>query len=256
MHILKQLKTKKGRDETGLFIVEGSTFVAEIPADWPVVRYIFSEGYAAKHGAEVTLYKNRAPVQILRDALFESYAPALTPQGIVAVCKQKKYKINDFPPAGSVDEGNPFLILGENLQDPGNIGTLIRTAAAAGARGMLLTAGSADVYSPKVQRAAAGAALRLPVVTDVSLAATCARFEHKLPLYAAHPRGDVLPYDLDMKKGFVLLIGSEAHGLSDEALAMADALVRLPMADESESLNASVAGSILLYEAVRQRLVI
>jgi TrmH family RNA methyltransferase len=253
MHILKQLKTKKGRDETGLFIVEGEKNVAEIPPGWEIVRYILSQGYAESHGRGfdngIPALRRQVPTETLRDALFESYAPAMTPQGIIAVCKQRKYGEEDLT------KSDPILVLGESLQDPGNVGTLIRTAAAAGAAGMLLTEGSADLYNPKVQRAAAGAALRLPVVTGAILSAACAGFPHKsISLYAAHPRGETLPYELDLKKGFCLLIGNEAHGLSDEALALADALVRLPMADGTESLNASVAGSILLYEAVRQRL--
>ncbi|MCL2203874.1 MAG: RNA methyltransferase [Defluviitaleaceae bacterium] len=246
MHILKQLKTKKGRDEAGLFVVEGEKCVAEIPPGWQVVRYILSQSYA--QGSDAPLAG--PPTEILRDALFASYAPAQTPQGIVALCRQRKWGIGD------VVESDSFIIYGECLQDPGNVGTLIRTAAAAGAGGMILTAGSADMYSPKVLRAAAGAALRLPVAAGAPGGETLAAIKQKgFTLYAAHPRGDALPYELDMKKGFCLLVGNEARGLSDEALAMADARVRLPMANETESLNASVAGSVLLYEAVRQRLI-
>ncbi|MCL2605570.1 MAG: RNA methyltransferase [Defluviitaleaceae bacterium] len=260
MHILKQLKTKKDRDEAGLFIVEGEKCVAEIPDDWEVVRYIASQSYIAGHSAAkndgaaliAALGLRPAPLETLRDALFESYAPAQTPQGIVAICKQRKFTLDDLFTAKT--KAQPIFILGECLQDPGNVGTLIRTAAAAGASGIVLTPGSADIYNPKVLRAAAGAVLRLPIVTDANLDATCALLGHKLiPLYAAHPRGDVLPYALDMKKSFCLLIGNEARGLSDEALATAGALVRLPMANAVESLNASVAGGVLLYEAVRQR---
>ncbi|MCL2499604.1 MAG: RNA methyltransferase [Defluviitaleaceae bacterium] len=254
MHILKQLKTKKGRDEAGLFIVEGEKCVAEIPDGWETVRYIASQGYADANETEIARYKKTAPLEILRDALFESYAPAQTPQGIIALCRQRKFAMDDLIPAGLTVKTDSFYIVGECLQDPGNVGTLIRTAAAAGASGVILTEGSADIYNPKVLRAAAGAVLRLPIVTDASLSETCTEFRCKsIPLYAASPRGDVLPYELDMKKGFCLLIGNEAHGLSDEAVSCADALVRLPMLNATESLNASVAGSILLYEAVRQR---
>jgi TrmH family RNA methyltransferase len=250
MHILKQLKTKKGRDETGFFIIDGATNVAEIPSGWEVVRYVFSQSYAAAFQPEVTRYKKTAPAEILRDTLFESYAPTLTPQGIIAVCKQRKYTADDL---NRLTKPDSFFVLCESLQDPGNIGTLIRTAAAAGASGMVLSEGCADLYNPKVLRAAAGAVLRLPVVTDAPLLKTYALLKHKLPLYAAHPRGNVLPYDLDLKKGFCLLIGNEARGLSNETITKADALVRLPMVNNTESLNASVAGGIILYEAVRQR---
>jgi TrmH family RNA methyltransferase len=251
MHILKQLRTKKGRDESGLFIVEGEKLVAEIPDAYHVTRYIFSQSYADAHQTELAHYKKTAPAEVLRDSLFNTYAPAQAPQGIAAICKQVKYDFNRFNDSA---KNNPFLLICEELQDPGNVGTLIRTAAAAGAGGVILTQGSADLYNPKVLRSAAGAALCIPVVTDVPVTQALARLKSQaLPLYAAHPRGTVLPYELNMKKGFCLLIGNEAHGLSDEAATQADALVYLPMINKTESLNASAAGSILLYEAVRQR---
>jgi len=248
MHLLKQLKTKKGRDETGLFIVEGEKYVAEIPPHWEIIRYITSQTFKIQNEKILAQYKQIAPVETLRDPLFESFSTTLSPQGIVAIVRQKVYYMPNTL------SGN-FFLLGESLQDPGNIGTLIRTAAAAGANSLILTEGSADLYNPKVQRAAAGAALRLPIITKANPAETLAFFKHQgILLYAAHPRGRALPYETDMKKGFCLLIGNEAHGLSTETLAQADARIRLPMLADSESLNASVAGSILLYEAVRQRM--
>jgi TrmH family RNA methyltransferase len=247
MHILKQLKTKKGRDETGLFVVEGATFVGEIPQGWEVVRYIFSHTFRTQHPAETARYASLAPSEVLPDGKFASYSDTVTPQGIAAVCRQKTYHIHTI--MTQTDHAKDFFLMGENVQDPGNVGTLIRTAAAAGAGAVFLTAGSADPYSPKVLRAAAGAVLRIPV-----LYATPEEIKNAaIPLYAAHPRGNVTPYELDMKKSFCLLIGNEAHGLSAEALAMADAHVRLPMAAHTESLNAAMAAGILLYEAVRQR---
>jgi len=254
MHILKQLKTKKGRDDSGLFVVEGIKFVGEIPAGWEVVRYVLSESFAAAAGnaALIARCKGIAPVEVLRDALFASYVETQTPQGIAAVCRQRVYSLNDT--ATTTSDG--FYLLGENLQDPGNVGTLIRTAAAAGVAGVIFTAGSADVYSAKVQRAAAGAALRVPIVSGISAAEAFAWLHAQgIPLYAAHPRGEASPYTLDMKKRFCLLIGNEARGISDDADAYVDTFVRLPMTNASESLNAATAGSILLYEAVRQRMV-
>jgi len=246
MRELKQLKTKKGRSETGLFLVEGEKFVAEIPGHWEIQRYVMAMRFA--NGRDLTAYKHRAPVEIVRDSLFDSLADTVTPQGIIAVCKQKHFQISQLLTPGG------FMLMGENLNDPGNIGALIRTAAAAGAAGIILSTGSGDIYNPKVLRAAAGAALRIPVVTGAAVTSAIGQLKQAgFPVYAAHPRGDTLPYSLDLRGDFCWLVGSESHGISDEAAAMADAWVRLPMAGEVESLNASVAGSILLYEAVRQR---
>jgi len=245
MREFKHLKTKKGRDETGLFIIEGEKFVTEIPHDWVILRIITAQRF----NRDLSPYKNRAPVEVVRDSLFDSLANTVTPQGIMAVVKQKRWQINQLlSPEG-------FILIGENLNDPGNIGTLIRTAAAAGAAGVILGKGSGDIYNPKVLRAAAGAALRLPVVTDVDLPETIGILKQAgYAIYAADLKGDALPYSLDLRGAFCWLIGNEAHGLTTEASAQADALVRLPMARDMESLNASIAGGILLYEALRQRL--
>jgi len=247
MRELKQLKSKKGRSETGLFLVEGEKFVAEIPPDWEIQRYVMATRFA--DGRDLTAYKTRAPVEIVRDSLFNSLADTVTPQGIIAACKQKHWEISQLLTPGG------FMLMGEGLNDPGNIGALIRTAAAAGAAGIILSTGSGDIYNPKVLRAAAGAALRIPIVTGVALSDAIRQLKQAgFKVYAAHPRGDTLPYSLDLRGSFCWLVGNESHGLSDEAASLADAWVQLPMAGDVESLNASVAGSLLLYEAVRQRL--
>ncbi|MCL2216200.1 MAG: RNA methyltransferase [Defluviitaleaceae bacterium] len=248
MPSLKHLTTKKGRDETGLFMVESEKCIAEIPPDYLIHYYVVSRRYADTH--DLSRYKERARCEIIRDSLFVRLAATVTPQGIIAVCEQITWSLDDIlkPETG-------FILMGESLSDPGNIGTLVRTAAAAGASGVILTSGSCDIFSPKVLRAAAGAALRLPIVAGADTEeALSALKKQSIPIYAAHPRGNALPYSINMREKFCLLVGNEAHGLSEKAASMADALIRLPMTADTESLNASVAGSILLYEAVRQRI--
>ena len=247
MREFRHLKTKKGRDESGLFIIEGEKFVSEIPDDWEIIKYVFSQRYASR--SSMTSYHQRAPIEVVRDSLFSGLSDTVTPQGIIAVAKQKIWQFDQIALIGG------FVLLGENLNDPGNIGTLIRTAAAAGAAGMILTKGSGDIYNPKVLRASAGAALHLPVVENVDITDAVNRLTQKgYATYAAVVDGDTLPYDLDLQKDFCWLVGNESHGLTQEAIALSDAKVRLPMARDMESLNASVAGGVLLYEALRQRL--
>jgi len=254
MREFKQLKTKKGRNETGLFMIEGEKFVTEIPSHWEIVRYIMAHRFT--NGKDLSNY-TRAPVEIVRDSLFDTLADTVSPQGIIAIVRQKHWQLDDvIHPASqtSTDNNTNFILIGENLNDPGNIGTLIRTAAAAGARGAILTQGSGDFYNPKVQRAAAGAALRLPVVTNAPLTSTLTQLKQaNYAIYAAHLNGEILPYDLDLSSQFCWLVGNESQGLTPEATAQADKQVRLPMASTVESLNASIAGGILLYEVVRQR---
>ncbi|MCL1882338.1 MAG: RNA methyltransferase [Defluviitaleaceae bacterium] len=246
MCALKDLQSKKGRDESGLFLVEGEKFIAEIPESYEIGYYVVSRNFADTH--DLSPYKKRARCEIIRDSLFKKLADTVTPQGIIAVCEKIPYKLDD------ILQKDGFFLMGECLSDPGNIGTLVRTAAAAGASGALFTEGCCDVYSPKVLRAAAGAVLRLPIVANISVDKIYGLLKNAgIPVFAAHPRGNALPYDLNFRDKFCLLIGNESHGISKNAETNADALVRLPMTDDTESLNASVAGSILLYEAVRQR---
>ncbi|MCL1845699.1 MAG: RNA methyltransferase [Defluviitaleaceae bacterium] len=245
---LKQIKTKKSRDEAGLFLIEGEKFIAEIPEKYNVLFYVISQKYAETH--DFSRHERRARCEIVRDSVLEKLADTVTPQGIIAVCEKILYKPDDV--LSEIKSG--FVLMGENLNDPGNVGALVRTATAAGASAVILTRGSCDVFSPKVIRAAAGAVLRLPIIAN---AEPCEIFDTlakcAVKIYAAHPRGEFLPYDLNMREKFCLLVGNESHGISDAALARADATVRLPMTNETESLNASIAGSVLLYEAVRQR---
>ena len=268
MREFKQLKTKKGRDETGLFIIEGDKFVKEIPGDWEVRRIIIATRFA--EGQDLALYKKRAPVEVVRDSLFDSLADTVTPQGIMAVVQQKRWQLNQLtaqreviPTSGKLNmsledsiKTPGFILLGESLNDPGNIGTLIRTAAAAGASGVALSTGSGDIYNPKVLRASAGAILRLPVVENINLSEAITQLRQaKYAIYATDTKGDTLPYSLDLRGSFCWLVGNEAHGLSPGAISYADKLVRLPMARDMESLNASIAGGVLLYETLRQRLI-
>jgi len=249
MKYLKALKTKKGRDETRQFIIEGKKFVDEIPESWQVCQYVASQRFAATN--DLAKYQARAACDIVRDSIFDSLADTVSPQGLLAVCQKREWQLSDLLNSNAPS----FILVGENLNDPGNIGALMRTAAAAGANGIVLTSGSGDIYNPKVLRAAAGAVLRMPFITDISVQDTAGWLaDNNIPIFAAHPRGSILPYRLDLKSGFCFFVGNESHGLSEEAANHATTLVSLPMVNDTESLNASVAGSILLYEAVRQRL--
>lgn len=246
MNRIKFLKTKKGRDELNQFMVEGEKSVREIPENWTVCYYACAERYADSR--DLSFLKDRAPCLTMRNSLFDAAADTVTPQGIIAVCEQQHFTLAD------IMKTDCFLLLGECLSDPGNIGALIRTATAAGADGMILTEGSGDIYNPKVLRAAAGAVLRLPVVTNADISETVKYLSREGVLtYAAHLKGSHLPYSLDLKRSICFMVGNEAHGLSETASGLADCLIRLPMPGGTESLNASVAGSILMYEAVRQR---
>jgi TrmH family RNA methyltransferase len=176
----------------------------------------------------------------------------VTPRGVVAVVEQPTHRLTGVL-AESVQQRRPVVVAVE-LQDPGNAGTLVRVAEAAGAVGVVLTTGSVDPWNPKAVRAAAGASLRLPVVAGVSVDEVV----HGLAslgvrLLATSAAGASFPEDSDLGGSFALCIGNEAHGLDQGLLDSADGLVAIPMAGGVESLNAGVAAAVILFDAARQR---
>lgn len=245
---LNGLKIKKNRDKEGVFVAEGLRFINEIPADWAVEAYAVSETYANEN--DLSAYEKKAEVLCLPDALFASACDTENPQGILAVCK----KLN-WDEAAVFAKKAPFFILAEELNDPGNLGTVIRTADACGADAVFLSKGSVDLYNPKVLRSTMGSMFHVPVFQNVDLHEISTRLkENNIPLYAAHLRGDAYPYGLDLTQACAFIIGNEARGLSDEAADFCDRWVKIPMPGQAESLNASVAAGVLMYEVVRQRL--
>ncbi len=244
---LNGLKIKKNRDKEGLFISEGLRFIREIPKNWGLVAYVISDAFAAEN--DLSPYAQRAELLCLPDALFAAVCDTKNPQGILAVCKKPHWDTDAV-----LAKKTPFLLLAEELNDPGNLGTVIRTADACGADAVFLSHGSVDLYNPKVLRATMGSLFHVPVFQNADLPLLAERLKAKrIPLYAAHLKGNCTPYALPLRNACAFLIGNEARGLSEEAAALCDAWVKLPMPGQAESLNASVAAAVLLYEVVRQR---
>jgi TrmH family RNA methyltransferase len=148
--------------------------------------------------------------------------------------------------------GNPLVVVAAGLQDPGNLGTLVRSADAFGATGMMLLPGTVSLWNPKALRASSGSAFRLPVVTLSPGDAFATLRAHGVRTIAAVARDG--EDDADLRGPTALLVGNEGAGLPEEWIAEADARVTIPIAGQVESLNAAIAGSLLLYEAMRQRL--
>ena len=157
LKMIRALKTKKGRDEQNLFIMENEKFVLEIPSNINIVTYVCSEAWQGRERL------TGAPVIVVSEKRFQSLSDTVTPQGIMAVCEKQSYNLEDM------QAGSPLILICECLSDPGNIGTLIRTAAAAGAAGVIFSAGSGDVYNSKVIRASAGSLFRIPVTESADL---------------------------------------------------------------------------------------
>lgn len=245
---LNGLKIKKNRDKEGVFIAEGLRFISEVPADWTVEAYAVSESFAAEN--DLSGYEKKAEVLCLPDALFALVCDTENPQGILAVCKKLAWDMEAV-----FAKETPFFLLAEELNDPGNLGTVIRTADACGADAVFLSKGSVDLYNPKVLRSTMGSLFHVPVLQNVDLNEISKKLKEKqIPLYGAHLRGDGYLYDLNLKTSCAFIIGNEARGLSDKAANLCDQWVKIPMPGQAESLNASIAAGVLLYEVVRQRL--
>lgn len=249
LKLVLSLYTNKGRAKSGMFVIEGKKFVDELPLHWEASFYVLSQTFFADN--DITSYEGNADCYIVPDELFKRLADTTSPQGILAVAKQKIYQLEDI-----LNGDNPLIIVLEETNDPGNLGTILRIGDAAGVTGILLSTGCVDIYNPKVLRAAAGAVFHLPIVTDSNLSEDIPKLKEKgIRVYASNLQAASYPYSMPLDRASAIIIGNEARGISEATAACADYNVKLPMPGAAESLNASVACGILVYEAVRQRLV-
>ncbi len=229
------------RKEEGLFVVEGKRFAEEIPPE-RLARAFVTEAFAdSEEGRELAA---RLKAERVSEGVMAKMADTMTPQGILALVRRQEAA--DFGPG-------PLLLL-ERIQDPGNLGTLFRTAEAAGAGGILMDRETVDPYSPKVLRATMGGIFRVPfrVAEDLKKEAEALR-EQGYCLYAAHLKGQEAFDRTAYPARCAFMLGNEGNGLSEELTALADSLIRIPMEGQAESLNVAVAGALLLYEAYKQR---
>ena len=202
------------------------------------------------------------PIVSLNPAVFSSAVDTESPQGIAALVEPPRFSLaealggSDTPGLDAIHPV-PLVLISAALQDPGNFGSLIRSAEAFGASGVIALPGTVDVWNAKSLRASAGSAFRVPVVQEKTALAFAALADRKIPVLAAVPSGsghEAIPCsDYDFGRPAAILVGNEGGGLSAELLDRADSKIAIPMPGPVESLNAAVAASILLYEAARQR---
>lgn len=242
LKLARSLKNKKARLENGLYFVEGKRMCQEaldFLAD-SIYAVLISENFAEKNQAFIKkLDESGKPIYTMRENLFEEVCDTETPQGIGVIAKmsQKELEIEDCS----------FLLALDGVSEPGNLGTIIRTAEAAGVDGIILFKGCADLYNPKVVRSTMGSLFRMPCQTGVSpdFLAECKKKGYFITATAL--KNSISIRDAEKKKKQIIIIGSEANGVSDEVLSYADQSVFIPMAGNVESLNASVAAGIAMY---------
>ena len=232
-------KKRKARKETGLFIAEGERLCREIPTE-AIERIFITDTYQGalpEGGNDARLF--RVP-----EKLMQEMSDTRTSQGILCEVRMR--------PEQTLT-GDFFLLL-EDLQDPGNLGTIFRTAEAAGVSGIYMSRECVDIYSPKVVRSTMGALYRMPfcVVPDLRETARSLR-QQGVRVYAAHLKGTRKHYEYDYRLPTAFMIGNEGNGLTEALAAEADGFLRIPMKGQVESLNAAIAATVLMFEAARQR---
>ncbi len=244
------LTRREARQEQAAFVVEGVRLTEEAcDSAWPVQQLLYSQGLSARGQQLVEQARARgAAVEEVEPGLLARLSDTEHSPGILAVLGLRSLP---WPAAAT------FLLVTDGLRDPGNLGTLLRSGAAAGVQGVLLTPGTTDAFAPKVLRAGMGAHFRLPIRSAgwPEVAGLCHPPQGaQLTIYLADAGRGRSCWQADLRSPLALVVGAEAQGLSEQALACADGFLSIPMPGQAESLNAAIAAGILLFEVVRQRL--
>lgn len=242
-----QLHRAKGRREQGQFLLEGTHLIeTACQVDCSLVVLCYTAAWQERYGLLWETAASRAErSEEVSEAVLQQMATTVTPDGVVAIAK------SSIPaPDRPLELG---LIL-DRIQDPGNLGTLIRTASAVGVDRLWLSADSVDPFHPKVLRASAGAWFQVPMTVGENLTEVLQTYRaHNIQVIATLPQASQTYWDIDLTVPSVILLGNEGSGLSEDLITSADTPIRIPLAVGVESLNVAIAGSLILYEARRQR---
>ena len=286
--IQKLTEKSKARREAGLFVIEGPRMFIETPLEWIEEIYVtqrfldnadsgllgMAEGSSVDgdsttpasassvstagsvenshsdhstsiRASEMITWMNH---EVVTEEQMKKLTDTVTPQGILCVVRQPSYTVEDI-----INHPGPRLIMIlEDIQDPGNLGTIFRTAEGAGASGIIMTKGCADLFNPKVVRSTMGSIYRVPFFVTDDIEQTISLVKNaQIEVFAAHLKGEHF-YDEIEYKDAAFLIGNEGRGLKDSTASLADTYIKIPMSGELESLNASMAAGILMYEHNRQ----
>ncbi|GFZ30530.1 RNA methyltransferase [Clostridium zeae] len=243
---LKKLKEKKYRKQLGLYIIEGLRFVEEAVKANAVIDEIIIDEAKQEKFEDIYLKVSDDKITLLKSSLFNQLSSTENPQGIIAVIKTGSSE-NNYK--GS------FYVLLDKLQDPGNVGAIIRTAHAAAVDGIIVRDGTVDIYNDKTLRSTMGSIFHTNIIEDKNLEVVQKFKEDGFKLLASSLDTDFNYYEVDLSDKIILVVGNEGNGVSDEIYQLCDLKAKIPMPGNAESLNASVAASIMIYEKVRQNLI-
>lgn len=248
---VKKLKEKKYREEYGEFIVEGIKMIEEAISEDAVIKHIVVCDDCKSQSmipSELLYEIAKYDCIYVNEKVFNTMTDVTNPQGILAIIKKYPSEENQ------IDFKEDFFLVLDNIQDPGNMGTILRTADSINLKQILVSKGTADQYNPKVVRSTMGAIFRVKIIECEDLTKTLKELKkHKIQIYATDLKTDKSIYDVDYTKKAVV-IGNEANGVSTEILNLADEKIKIPMLGKTESLNAAVATGVILYEVTRQKL--
>jgi len=253
MKAVVQLRQRAGaRRKADAFVAEGVKLFLEAPIER--IREVYlSESFSCsdrKLDRAVADKLRKVAHESVSGEVFKRISDTCCPQGILCVMKAHHYRFSDM--LGTA--GAPLLLLLEDIQDPGNVGTMLRAGEGAGVSGVIFSKGTADVYNPKTVRATMGSIFRVPFLVAESMTEAIEAVQKRGIQVFAGRLGEGQLYDTcDYRGGSAFLIGNEGNGLKEETAARADCFIKIPMLGAVESLNAAAAGIILLYEAARQR---
>lgn len=247
--ILLQTKAK-ARNKQDSFIIEGTRMFMEVPKERLVKTYV-TEEYFKNATEDIREKIHLSEHEFVSEEVFKRISDTVTPQGILAIVRKREISIDEL--YNNKESKNKILMILEDIQDPGNLGTIIRTAEAAGIAAVIMSKGTVDIYNPKVVRSTMGTIFRVPFAYVDNLEMIIEQLkEQGVRVYAAHLKGEKYYYQADYRQASAFLIGNEGNGLSKNISEKADELIKIPMYGKVESLNAACAATILMYETVRQ----
>lgn len=243
-------KKRRARDEEGVFLVEGIRMFREVPPDKLQEVFVSESFYKKeKETVEKVLARGNIRAELVSDTVFSHISDTKTPQGILCVVKQMDHTLNSM-----IKGEQRHLLVLDNLQDPGNLGTIVRTAEGAGVNGVIMSADCVDIYNPKTIRSTMGSIYRIPFCYAENLEEAIQEMkEAGIHTYAAHLLGENDYDQEDYRTSCAFFIGNEGNGLREEIAQAAQTYVKIPMSGQVESLNAAIAASVLMFEVRRQR---
>lgn len=254
----------RNRAKENVFIAEGLKMFEEAPLS--AIREVYIEETVADALENGELQRTDAlekwkaceregiPVETVTREVLLKMSDTQSPQGVLCVIERHSYDVKEMVTAAirrKQESGqSPLFLLLEDIQDPGNLGTMIRTAEGAGADGIIMSRGTVDIYNPKTIRSTMGSLYRVPFVYTDALSEVIALLQkEEIKVYAAHLKGEKYYHQFSYKEGAAFLIGNEGNGLKKETADLADCYLKIPMEGKLESLNASVAAALLMYQA-------